>query len=99
MILYTLHSPSQATIAEYTKSSKRTKDGWVKYYDIACAFDTETTSFLSGDEKCSYCYIWQMCIDGVTVYGRTLDEFKSFCETLARLFQLSDKVRLVVYAP
>lgn len=97
MIPYTLFSPSQDTIAKYTKSSKRTKDGWVKYYDIACAFDTETTSFLSGDEKCSYCYVWQMCIDGVTVYGRTLDEFKSFCETLARLFQLSDKVRLIVY--
>lgn len=97
MIPYTLYNPLQATIDEYTKSSKRTKDGWVKYHDIACAFDTETTSFLSGDEKCSYCYIWQMCIDGVTVYGRTLDEFKSFCETLARLFQLSDSVRLVVY--
>lgn len=97
MIPYTLYTPLQATIADYTKSSKRTKDGWTKYYDVPCAFDTETTSFLSGDEKCSYCYVWQMCIDGVTVYGRTLDEFKSFCETLARLFQLSDKVRLVVY--
>lgn len=97
MIPYTLYTPSQATIADYTKSSKRTKDGWVKYYDIACAFDTETTSFLSGDEKCSYCYVWQMCIDGVAVYGRTLDEFKSFCETLARIYQLTDKIRLVVY--
>lgn len=97
MIPYTLYSPSQATIAEYTKSSKRTKDGWVKYYDIPCSFDTETTSFLVDGEKCAYCYIWQMSIDGVTVYGRTLDEYKSFCETLSRLFQLSDNIRLVVY--
>ena len=97
MTPYTLYNPSQATIANYTISSKRTKDGWTKYYDVPCSFDTETTSFLSGDKKCSYCYIWQMCIDGMTVYGRTLDEFKIFCETLARIYQLTDKIRLVVY--
>lgn len=97
MIPYTQYNPPKETITKYTLSSKRTKDGWIKYYDVPCSFDTETTSFLVDGEKCSYCYIWQMCIDGVAVYGRTLDEFKSFCETLARLFQLSDKVRLVVY--
>ena len=97
MIQYAQYNLPKETIAKYTQSSKRTRNGWIKYYDVPCSFDTETTSFLSGDEKCSYCYIWQMCIDGVTVYGRTLDEFKSFCETLAQLFQLSGNIRLVVY--
>lgn len=97
MIPYTLYTLPQATLDEYTKSSKRTKDGWVKYYDLPISFDTETTSFLSGGEKCGYCYMWQMCITGTAVYGRTLDEFKSFCETLARLFHLNEKVRLVAY--
>ena len=97
MIPYAQYNLSKETIAKFTLSSKRTKDGWVKYYDVPCSFDTETTSFLVDGERCSYCYIWQMCIDGVAVYGRTLDEFKSFCETLARLFQLSDNIRLIVY--
>lgn len=97
MIPYTQYNLSRETIANYTLSSKRTKNGWIKYYNIPCSFDTETTSFLVGGGKCSYCYIWQMCIEGVMVYGRTLDEFKSFCETLSRLFQLNDNIRLVVY--
>ena len=98
MIPYTEYNPSQETIDNYTLSKKRTRNGWVKYYNIPCAFDTETTSFKVNGKKCSYCYIWQMCIDGVSVFGRTLDEFRSFCQTLARIFQLDNDVRLVVYA-
>lgn len=45
-------------------------------------FDIETTSFMQGDEKLSYCYIWQCCINGQTYYGRYLHEFVEVLDML-----------------
>lgn len=93
MIYYTDYAKTE----EFETVRKRKQGGWVDYCNIPCAFDTETTSFYTIGGKCAYCYIWQMCINGVTVYGRTLEEFVEFSKTLQHLYNLSEDRRLIVY--
>lgn len=58
-----------------------------RYLNIYSAFDIETsTIWLNPDKKLydvhSIMYIWQMCIEGYTVVGRTWEEFFSFLDIL-----------------
>lgn len=69
----------------------------VEYLNTVATFDTETTSYYVENEKKAYCYIWQMCINGVCVFGRTLDEFKTFTDKISRVLRLTDKRRLCIY--
>lgn len=55
-------------------------------------------------EKCeswikpfAYMYIWQACIDGITIVGRTWKEFTDFCTDLQNSLGLKKKRRLVFY--
>lgn len=50
--------------------------------NLIFTFDIEVTSFEVGEEKFSYPYIWQMCINGHTYYGRYLGEFKIILDKL-----------------
>lgn len=53
----------------------------VKYYDIICAFDIETTH--DQDTLQAFMYVWQFQLGlDLTVIGRTWDEFKSFTAML-----------------
>lgn len=52
------------------------------YYDIVCAFDTETSYLKDYDE--SVMYIWQWAFNDICVYGRTWDQFVEFLATLQR---------------
>lgn len=71
----------------------------VTYLNLACGFDIETTSFMSGDNKLAHMYIWAISIghgNGV-FYGRTWEEFIDLCETLQTHFHLSEDRLLVIY--
>ena len=48
----------------------------INYYNIVCAFDIETTSFIDpdgefGDDKRSLMYVWHAAFDGSVIIGRT----------------------------
>lgn len=61
-----------------------------EYFDIPCAFDTETSSFLDSDgNKTALCYVWQFGIDDIVTYGRTLAEFSVFIQQLKQVMGLS----------
>ena len=45
------------------------------YYNASVSFDIETTSFYEGTEKRACMYAWAFCAEGVTLTGRTWDEF------------------------
>lgn len=47
----------------------------VRYANVPCSFDIETTSFYDGDEKRAIMYVWQFGLNGRVIIGRTWMEF------------------------
>lgn len=69
-----------------------------KYVNCIGTFDIETTSIINEEEKFGFMYVWQACIDGIVVMGRTWDEFVTFIHTLIDTMQLYEtKRRFVIY--
>lgn len=74
----------------------------IKYANVACSFDIETTSFYyhsSQQEllKGATMYIWQFGINGYVIIGRTWDEFITLINEIAEKLALYDKKRLIVF--
>lgn len=69
----------------------------VKFANVPCAFDIETTSFYVGDEKRATMYVWQFGYNGWVTMGRTWGEFTRFMRRVSSQLELDDKRRLVVY--
>lgn len=70
----------------------------IEYYNIACAFDIETSSFYYNEEKCAIMYVWQLCVDGLITMGRTWEEFVTLIDELAvKLNCLPQRRHLVIY--
>ena len=49
----------------------------VQYYNLATAFDIETTTILS-DDPYAFMYQWQYCIEDYVFMGQTWEEFQEF---------------------
>lgn len=72
--------------------------GKTEYYNIPCAFDIESTSFVSDTgEKCGLEYVWQLAIAGRVMIGRTWEEFTSVLDTLREYLELSASRKLFIY--
>lgn len=74
----------------------------VKYFDIPCAFDIETTSFYrqreDGErEKVAIMYEWTFGIFGAVIIGREWSEFVTMIDRLTEILNLTENKRLVVY--
>lgn len=67
------------------------------WYNYPCAFDIETTSFYDQGEKRACMYVWQFCIDGLVMMGRTWEEWETVMQALTEGLQLSLEQRLRVY--
>ena len=70
---------------------------YIDYANVACAFDTETTSVLVDGVKVGFMYIWMFGISGVSIYGRTWDTFVELVTKLERKLELSYVRRLPCY--
>lgn len=66
----------------------------LKYYNIPAAFDIETSSFEYNGEKHACMYCWQFGLNGVTILGRTWDQFVDLMDYMTS--QLADN-HLIVY--
>ena len=66
-------------------------------YNIPCSFDIETSSFYEYGKKRAIMYIWQFGFNGLTIYGRTWDDFFFFIEELVEVLGLSDKRLIYIY--
>lgn len=65
-----------------------------RYLDCVCAFDIETTRIPEIEQ--TVMYIWQFQIDeDFTVYGRTWEQFKGFCDSL--LESIAEGSTLCIY--
>lgn len=74
-----------------------------EYFNIPCAFDIETSSFIAGKDetgepiKCATMYIWQLGINGAVIYGRTWEEFFNVLQKLDEYLELSSNRKLIIY--
>lgn len=75
------------------KLSRKTKGA--KYYEVACAFDIETSSFYENGEKRACMYVWQFGINGHVCMGRTWRELKRLYNRLVDVMGLCDDTRLI----
>ena len=75
------------------------RKGKVKYYNVPCAFDIETTSFLSGqpETKQAVMYEWTFGIYGAVLIGRTWQEFIELLSVIIRELELNENLRLICY--
>ena len=99
-----IHEISEADdiINEAKLNGKCKNNKKIEFYNIVCAFDIETTSFIDpaapdNDNKRSVMYVWQFAIDGHVIMGRTWDEFLYLIDRLEQILALSPEVRLLVF--
>lgn len=78
---------------------KRENKDTIQYYNLACAFDIETSSFYENDEYRACMYCWQMCFgdSDIIIFGRTWEEFHNIINQIIEFFALSKNHRLVFY--
>lgn len=67
------------------------------YLTNICTYDIETTSMVQGDLKYGYMYHWQMCVDGICVYGRYWQEWTVFLKRLSDALEVDENRRLVIW--
>lgn len=63
------------------------------YSNSIVTFDIETTSYKEGERLASWCYIWQVCVNGRTFYGRKLEEFLE----LLTILHTETKGRVIIW--
>lgn len=84
------------TVAEFP-FNQLAKDAGKKFIKLPATFDIEATTIQRGEEYESFMYIWQMCVNGFVVFGRTWDEWQLFLSRLAAELETSIDKRLVIY--
>lgn len=67
------------------------------YYNVACVFDIETSSFYINEEKNACMYCWVFGINGKCVRGRTWEDFMKLITTLRHRYKLDLTRRLIIY--
>ena len=72
--------------------SYKFKKGKICYLSVPCTFDTETTSIeLPNGVKTGFVWVWQMCINGHYIYGRTISEWIEVLLRLKHFFWLGHR--------
>lgn len=75
----------------------------VKYFNVPCSFDIETSSFFRStgkgkeQQKIGIMYEWTFGIYGLVIIGREWDEFFSLLNELSEILQLNENKRLICY--
>ena len=76
---------------------RRHRDKSIHYFNCACAFDIETTSFIdSHNEKCSTMYEWTLGLNGLCMIGRTWQEFINVIGIIVDSMLLNKDRRLII---
>ena len=69
----------------------------LKYYNVPCAFDIETSSFYDDDVKCAVMYEWTLGVYGAVMIGRTYNEFITVIKKISEILDLNTNKRLIIY--
>lgn len=84
-------------VARETLIKQKKKTGDIFYYNIACSFDIETTSYIYKGEKTAFMYIWQMAIEDFIFYGRNWNEFIQALNIISEILNTNLNRRMVIY--
>lgn len=70
-----------------------------KYHKIPMTFDIETSKIPKDTEGGyeAFMYIWQICIEGNVVFGRTWEQWVEFMKHVADAYKLCEDEKIVVY--
>lgn len=80
-----------------TVTKRRRKKPSVHYYNCACSFDIETSSFInSHNEKTAIMYEWTLGLNGLCMIGRTWNEFVNAIDTIVEMLGLDETNRLII---
>lgn len=75
-----------------------TGEGKIKYLNFPVSFDTETTSFIdSNGEKTAIVYVWMLSLGGLTIVGRTFDQWMYVYRRLCWNFRTCGKRIIIIY--
>lgn len=71
----------------------------IRYFNVPASFDIETSSWKDDrNQKHAAMYVWQFCLYGAVLMGRTWDELVTMLTRLSTILDLSpDDKRLIVY--
>ena len=76
---------------------RRYRNKSIHYFNCACSFDIETTSFVdSHNEKCSTMYEWTLGLNGLCMIGRTWEEFINVIGIIVDSMLLNKYRRLII---
>ena len=75
------------------------------YIDLYATFDIESSMVLNNTRTLTkdtpqydgFMYIWQFCIEGVVIFGRTWDEYQDLLDYLTKVFELGEKRKLKIF--
>ena len=79
------------------KERKGPHSSGVGYYDIAIAFDIESTSTTYEDRKIGIMYKWQLAVHDVVFSGRTWPEFVDIMKQLQKELKTSQEKRAICW--
>ena len=74
----------------------------ITYYNIACGFDIETSSFYQDfivrpENKRAIMYAWKFGIDNISIKGRTWEELQLLIFNVNQILELDENRRLICY--
>lgn len=80
------------------KNFRFCRKGKIRYFNVSCCFDIETSNFYENGEKRSIMFCWSFCIYGLSIFGRTWEEYFYMIHEIVNILDLSkDDKRLVIY--
>lgn len=79
------------------KNFRFVRKGKIRYFNVPISFDIETSNFYENEEKRSCMYCWSFCIYGISIFGRTWQEFTYLLKDLVNILDLNYNKRIVIY--
>lgn len=76
-----------------TKKQKKTTRYKTEFFDVTATFDIETTN----TDEDGFAYSYQMCIGGVVVVPRYVEDWLDIIDTICDKWRVSENRRLVIY--
>ena len=102
----TVYTIRELSLLRHNLECKESQKRGIKYLEIPCAFDIETTNIYKRDANgnidptfrpFSFMYHWQFCINDEVCFGRTWQEFRELLDNLTRRMDLDNHRRLVIW--
>lgn len=102
----TVYTIRELSLLRHNLECRESKKRNVKYLEIPCAFDIETTNIYQKDPEgnidtskppFAFMYHWQFCINKEVCFGRTWKEFQDLLDNLTRRMDLDNNRRIVIW--